>query len=103
MGDVEAWNQSAGIAAAGEVGTMELLHIVTKAIPSKNLDVEVEFDTGECGVFNCAYLTKDAYWARLADPKFFNTAHAEYGTIVWSDNIDVAPETVWERAVLSKQ
>lgn len=76
---------------------MELLHIVTKAIPSGNFDIDVEFDTGECGVFNCAYLTKDPYWARLADPAFFKTAHAEYGTIVWDDNIDVAPESVWKR------
>ena len=81
---------------------MELLHIVTKAIPSGDFDIEVEFDTGERGVFNCEYLVKDPYWTLLADPAFFKTAHAEYGTIVWNDNIDVAPESVWERTVKLK-
>lgn len=78
---------------------MELLHIVTKAIPRGNMDVEVHFDTGEKGVFNCAYLLDFPYWKRLSSPAFFNTARAEYGTIVWDDNIDVAPEAVWERCV----
>ena len=78
---------------------MEQLHFITKANPRGGFDIDVEFDTGERGVFNCEYLTADPYWSRLADPSFFGTARAEYGTIVWNDNIDVAPESVWERMV----
>jgi len=77
---------------------MEQLHFITEAVPCGNLNVRVKFDTGETGIFNCAYLAKDPYWGRLKDEKFFNTAHADYGTIVWDGNIDVAPESVWERS-----
>ena len=38
---------------------------------------------------------------RLTDERFFNTVRADYGTIVWDDNIDVAPESVWERSVIA--
>lgn len=76
---------------------MEQLHFVTEAEPCGAMKVRVKFDTGETEVFDCAYLAEDPYWGRLRDEKFFNTARAEYGTIVWDDNIDVAPESVWER------
>lgn len=80
---------------------MEQLHYITKAKACGAFDVEVEFDTGERGVYNCEYLTADPYWSRLADPSFFETARAEYGTIVWDGNIDVPPESVWERAIFA--
>lgn len=81
---------------------MEILHIVTKAEPLDGMDVRVEFDTGETGVYNCSYLTADPYWADLKNPGLFKTARAEYGTIVWDGNIDVPPESVWERASPAK-
>ena len=77
---------------------MEQLHFVTEAESCGGYNVKVCFDTGERGVFNCEYLTADPYWSRLKDARFFNTARAEYGTIVWDDNLDVAPESVWERS-----
>ena len=79
---------------------MELLHIVERAKALDGLNVAVEFDTGEKGVFNCSYLLSDPYWLRLKEPTFFRTARAEYGPVVWDDNIDVAPESVGERAVV---
>ena len=82
---------------------MEVLHQVTKAYPIGDFKVAVEFDFGdENGIYDCRSLLKDKYWAKLADSEFFNTAHAEYGTIVWSDNIDVAPESVWENCTFLK-
>ena len=101
MGNAASWHYSArdrtAFALKG-VGIMEQLHFVTEAAPCGNCSVKVRFDTGETGIFNCEYLTTDPYWARLKDVDFFNTARAEYGTIVWDDNIDVAPESVWERS-----
>lgn len=75
---------------------MEVLHIVTKAIPQSGMKVAVEFDGGERGLYDCSRLAEDPYWACLKNPAFFKTARAEYGTIVWDNNIDVAPESVWE-------
>lgn len=76
---------------------MELLHAITKATPLDDMKIRVEFDGGDVvGGYDCAPLTKDAYWSRLASPEFFMTARAEYGTIVWNDSVDAAPESVWE-------
>ena len=81
---------------------MDLLHIVTKATPQANYRMRVEFDTGEQGVFDCAYLLSDSFWKPLEDENFFRKGHAECGTIVWDDVIDVAPESVWERTKFSR-
>ncbi len=76
---------------------MEQLHFVTEATPCGGYNVKVQFDTGETGVFNCEYLMSDPYWSCLRDERVFKTARAEYGTIVWDNNVDVAPESVWEK------
>ena len=81
---------------------MDLLHIVTKATPQADYRMRVEFDTGERGVFDCSYLLSDPFWKPLEDEKFFKKGHAECGTIVWDDVIDVAPESVWERTKFRK-
>ena len=75
---------------------LKVLHIVTKAVPQPDMKVAVEFDGGERGLYDCSRLAEDPYWACLKNPAFFKTARAEYGTIVWDNNIDVAPESVWE-------
>ncbi len=75
---------------------MEELHSVVKAEPMDGMKVHVVFDNGVEGVFDCAYLTSDPYWARLASPAFFRQVKAECGTLCWPGDIDVAPESVWE-------
>ena len=77
---------------------MEQLHFITDAETCGGYNVRVRFDTGEIGVFNCEYLMADPYWSGLKNEALFKTARAEYGTIVWDGNIDVAPESVWERS-----
>ena len=78
---------------------MELLHDITKAHPVSDHEIRVEFDTGETGVFDCAPYFSDPYWKRLADPAFFRLVRVAYGTLVWPDDIDIAPEDVWEGTV----
>lgn len=77
---------------------MEELHQVIAAEPLEDLRVLVSFENGVRGVFDCAYLTKDPYWAKLKSPAFFRQVKAEYGTLCWPEDIDVAPESVWEDA-----
>jgi len=36
---------------------------------------------------------------RLENPGFFSLARAEYGTVVWPGNIDMAPETLYDLSV----
>ena len=78
---------------------MEELHQVISATPLDGLKVLVTFENGVKGVFDCEYLTEDPYWAKLKSPAFFRQVKAECGTLCWPEDIDVAPESVWEDVV----
>lgn len=77
---------------------MEELHQVISAEPLEGMRVLVSFENGVRGVFDCTYLTNDPYWAKLKSPAFFRQVRAECGTLCWPQDIDVAPESVWEDA-----
>ena len=77
---------------------MEELHQVVAAEPLEGFRVLVSFENGVRGFFDCEYLTKDPYWAKLKSPAFFRQVRAECGTLCWPEDIDVAPESVWEDA-----
>ena len=73
-----------------------------KTISAKPLDdykVAVVFNNGQRGVFDCRYLLDYEISASLADYSLFKQARAEHGTLCWPNDIDVAPETVWEESV----
>ena len=77
---------------------MELLHDIVAAKPLDGYKVDVEFDTGERGVFDCARYLDKPYWKKLNDKEFFRKVFVDYGTLVWPDEIDIGPEDVWELA-----
>ena len=78
---------------------MDILHDITNAKTLPGYKVHVVFDTGESGVFDCSPYLSHPYWKRLSDPAFFQLVRAEYGTLVWPDDIDIDSEDVWERCV----
>ena len=78
---------------------MDSLHDIIAAEPRADYKVRVTFDTEETGVFDCSGYLAHPYWKRLADPAFFRLVRAEYGTLVWPDDIDIAPEDVWEKTI----
>ena len=77
---------------------MEQLHYVTNAVPCGRQKIQVEFDTGEKGIFDCSYLTADPYWRRLKEEKFFNSKvirnFEEFKTVS-----DVIVANRWEEAL----
>ena len=77
---------------------MEELHQILAAEPIDDTHVRVTFDTGALGVFDCAPYMRDNYWAALRSPVFFRQVRAEYGMLCWPNDIDIAPEDVWEDA-----
>ncbi|MFM2152153.1 MAG: hypothetical protein RL199_588 [Pseudomonadota bacterium] len=73
--------------------------IVASAEAVSDTHVRVTFSDGSIGTFDVTtYLGYPAF-APLADRAFFRRAHAAHGTIVWSEDIDLCPDTVWEEAV----
>jgi hypothetical protein len=55
----------------------------------------VVFSDGTHGTFDVGpYLVYPAF-AALRDAAFFRRAHAAHGTVAWSDEVDLCPDTVW--------
>ena len=76
----------------------ELLDVVkVKAQPDYRL--ELEFENGERRVFDMAPLMDKKPFTRLRGTGAFFGAHVDYGTVVWPGNIDIAPETLYDRSV----
>ncbi len=76
----------------------ELLDVVTvKVKPDYRL--ELEFENGERRVFDMTQLMDKQPFMRLKDSGAFLGAHIDYGTVVWPGNIDIAPETLYDRSI----
>lgn len=56
-----------------------------------------EFATGELRRFDMKpYLAYPAF-AQLRDHAFFMRAHVKHGTVVWTEDIDLSPDTLYLR------
>lgn len=79
----------------------ELLDVVkVKTRPGYLL--ELEFENGECRLFDMTSLMDKKPFERLKVNALFFGAHVDYGTVVWPGNIDIAPETLYDRSVPMK-
>ena len=58
----------------------------------------LEFENGECRLFDMTpYLDKGVF-RQLRERRLFSAAHVDYGTVVWPGDIDMAPETLYDRS-----
>lgn len=76
---------------------------VIRVKPLPNYQLELTFANDEVRVFDMtAYLHKKPF-NRLTENNRFMSAHVDYGTVVWEGNIDISPETLYDRSVPSDQ
>lgn len=77
---------------------MEVLLDVVKVEAKPDYKLFLEFENGEKRVFDMTpYMDKKPF-AQLKRPPLFNMAFVDYGTVVWPGNIDIAPETLYDRS-----
>lgn len=74
----------------------ELLDIV-KVKPYANYQLLLEFENGEKRLFDMTSIIDNRPFNRLKG-SIFMAARVEYGTVVWPGNIDIAPETLYDRS-----
>lgn len=73
---------------------------VTHVVVREDFHLELTFSTGETRLFDARpYLTKGAF-ARLQDPALFRQAYVAFDTVCWPGDLDIAPETLYDRSVL---
>jgi hypothetical protein len=58
----------------------------------------LEFENGEWRRFDARFLLDKRPFDRLRNARLFAMAQVDYGTVVWPGNIDIAPETLYDRS-----
>ena len=75
----------------------ELLDVV-KVQANSDFTLDLEFENGERKIFDMTpYLNKKPFYP-LKEYQLFACATVENGTVVWPNNIDIAPETLYDRS-----
>ena len=78
---------------------METLLDVVKVQAQANYVLYLEFENGERRLFDMTpYMHKHPF-VSLQSPSLFAMAKVDYGTVVWPGNIDIAPETLYDRSL----
>ena len=70
---------------------------VTQVQPLKNYMLKVSFSTGEVKLFDVKPYLDKGIFIKLQDENFFNQAYVAYGTVCWPGNLDIAPETLFDK------
>lgn len=71
--------------------------------PHKDYTLTVKFHDGSVKVFDMKPLLNQPLYEPLKNPGFFMQAHADCGTVIWNDDIDIAPEYLYEAGKIRKQ
>ena len=75
--------------------------LLTEARPLEGYLVHVRFEDGTAAEVDLSYLLEyGGVFEPLGDPEFFRrlSADPEAGTIVWPNEADIAPETLYAQA-----
>jgi hypothetical protein len=77
-----------------------MLYDVVKADYLEDYKLKVMFENGHCGIVDFStYPQKGGVFAKFSDLSFFKkfSVSESLGTIVWNGEIDIAPETLYEK------
>ena len=69
---------------------------VVSVTPLDGHVLELEFHDGTRGTYDARQLLEWPVYEKLRDKAFFSRCRAEHGTVVWDDDIDIAPERLYE-------
>lgn len=68
---------------------------VQNVTPTIDYQLIIKFTNGEEKIFDMKpYLDKGVFKA-LKDVALFSTAHISWGTVVWNEDIDMSPDTLY--------
>jgi hypothetical protein len=74
---------------------MDILLDVSRVKALPDFRLFLEFENGECRIFDAKPLLSLKPFDQLKDLRLFSRASVDYGTVVWPGNIDIAPETLY--------
>ena len=71
--------------------------VVLEATLQDDYTIDLRFADGTHGVFDLKPLLNDTYYSALASLPLFLNGRAECGTVVWDNDIDIAPELLYNK------
>ena len=71
---------------------------VSSVTAEPNFHLLLTFSNGECRQFDMRPYLHLPIFRSLENPGLFALAKVDYGTVVWPGEIDIAPETLYERS-----
>lgn len=78
-----------------------MIPVVTNATYKGDYRIEIEFDDGGCGIVDfSSYASRGGVFTLFDDHGYFRAFRVddESGTLVWGDEVDIAPETLYALA-----
>lgn len=71
---------------------------VVRVVANPDYTVLLEFENGERRIFDMTPLMDKKPFCQLRGSLLFTQAFVDYGTVVWPGEIDIAPETLYDRS-----
>ena len=72
--------------------------IVTKVIPREDYTLFLTFEDGKTGIYDFKPDLSRPIFKNQQNIAFFMQAKALYGTVVWPDDSDIAPEHLYDNS-----
>lgn len=73
--------------------------VVKDVKANEDFTLDVEFADGSLKRYDASGLLAYPVFAPLKDVSFFKRAHVEFDTVVWNEDIDIAPEHLYEQGM----
>lgn len=70
--------------------------VVKEVTAQEDYTLLITFIDGEQRIYNARPLLDKAIYSSLKNIAFFLGAKADCGTVIWNDDIDIAPEHLYE-------
>lgn len=72
---------------------------VTRVVPRKDYSLELWFNIGDHRLFDARPYLNRGVFTQLQDVALFKQAFVSLGTVCWPGDLDIAPETLFDRSV----
>ena len=71
---------------------------VKAVVPKDDYTLKISFTNGEVGIFDCSQLLTFGVFKELEDIHYFRRARVLHGTVVWPNEQDICPDTLYEES-----
>jgi len=79
--------------------TQQANWFVEAVSPQRDYTLLIDFANGERRIYDARELLNDRLFAPLKSTDFFMKAHRSGHSVVWSDEVDISPEYLYEKSL----